>query len=67
MVVKIIFEAFQNLNRNILSLKNITIVYLVENIKKSVIIILFDQLTMKSVFKMSKNLHYRYLMINDVA
>ena len=33
-------KAFQNLNQNILNLKNIIIVYLVENIKENVIIIL---------------------------
>ena len=33
-------KEFQNLNQNILNLKNITIVYLVKNIKESVIIIL---------------------------
>ena len=44
-----------------------TIVYLVDNTKKSVIIILFDQLTMKCIFKKSKHLHYSYLMISDVT
>ena len=45
------FKAFQNLNQNILSLKNNTIVYLVENIRRNVIFILFDLLTMKCIFK----------------
>ena len=44
-------KEFQNLSQNILNLKNITIVYLVENIKKNVIIILLDQLIMKWFFK----------------
>ena len=38
-------------NQNILNLKNIIIVYLVENIKENVIIILLDQLIMKWFFK----------------
>ena len=60
-------KAFQNLNQNILNLKNITIVYLVENIKRNVTIILFDLSIMKCIFKKSKNLHYHCLMINDVT
>ena len=37
--------------QNILNLKNITIVYLEENLKKNVIIVFFVQLTMKCIFK----------------
>ena len=48
---KIKKKAFRNLNQNILNLKNFTIVYLLENIKKNVIIILFDLLIMKWFFK----------------
>ena len=44
-------KKFLNLNQNILNLKNITIVCLVENIKKNVIIVLFDLLIMKCIFK----------------
>ena len=44
-------KVFLNLNQSILNLKNITIVYLVENIKKTVLIILFDLLIMKCFFK----------------
>ena len=38
-------------SQNILNLKNITFVYLVEIIKRNVIIILFDLLIMKCIFK----------------
>ena len=44
-------KAFQNLNQNILNLKNITNVCLVKNIKKNVIFILLDQLITKWFFK----------------
>ena len=44
-------KEFLNLNQNMLNLKILTTVYLVENIKKSVIIILFDLLIMKCIFK----------------
>ena len=38
--IKIKKKEFQNLNQNTINLKNIIIVYLVENIKENVIIIL---------------------------
>ena len=44
-------EAFQKRNQNILNLKNLTTVYLVENMKNNVIIILFDHLIMKCILK----------------
>ena len=44
-------KVFLNLNQSILNLKNISIVYLVENIKKNVIIILFDLLIIECIFK----------------
>ena len=44
-------KEFPNLNQNILNSKNITIVYLVGNIKKNVINISFDLLVMKRFFK----------------
>ena len=44
-------KGFLILSQNILNLKKITIVYLVENIKENVIIILLDQLIMKWFFK----------------
>ena len=47
MKIKIKLKVFQNPNQNILNLKNITIVCLVKNIKRNVIIILLDQLIMK--------------------
>ena len=50
MIVRINKKVFLNLNQNILNLTIVTIVYLVENIKKNVIMILFDHIIMKSIF-----------------
>ena len=43
---------------NILNLKKITTVYLVENIEENVLITFFVQLTMKSIFKKENNIIY---------
>ena len=53
--------------QNILNLKSITIVHLVENMRKNVKIIFQDQLIMKCIFKKYKNRHYLYSMISDVT
>ena len=49
-IVKIKWRVIPNLNQSILKLKNITIVYLVEDIRKNVINILFDQLILNCIF-----------------
>ena len=63
---KMKWKVFLKVNRKVLKLHKIKIVYLEGKINKNVIIIFSDQLTMKCIFKEWKNLHYLNLMINDV-